>query len=144
MNTIKIEIDTKIYPLEAIYGASYVFIDRVYIFLDSKKINKIEISFKGKKKNSKKQLENLVGEFMNELLNYTLRINLAKTNKKIREYIVEQALFTAVNTVEDDLSDNLGYEDDPLGIAIPWEEKYGKEPSVIKKPNKKLKSKKKK
>ena len=143
-NTIKIEIDTKVYPLEAIYGASYVFIDRVYIFLDSKKINKIEISFRGKEKNSKKQLENLVGEFMNELLNYTLRINLAKTNKKIREYVVEQALFTAVNTVEDDLSDNLGYEDDPLGIAIPWEEKYGKETNAIKKPNKKLKSKKKK
>ena len=141
-NTIKIGINTTVYPLEAIYGASYVFIDRVYIFLDSKKNNEIEISFKGKKKNSKKQLENLVGEFMNELLNYTLRISLAKTNKKIREYIVEQALFAAVNTVENDLSDSLGYENDPLGIAIPWEEKYGKESSVIEKQDKKLKSKK--
>ena len=125
IDTIKIELDTKVYPLEAIYGASYVFIDRAYVFLDSKKANKVEVFLKSKEKVSKKQLEDLSGEFLNELLNYTLRINLSKTNKKIREYIVEQALFAAANT-EDDLQESLGYDDDPLGIAIPWEEKYGK------------------
>ena len=126
INTIKTELDTRVYPLEAIYGASYVFIDRVYVFLDSEKINKVTVFLKSKKNISKKQLENLKGEFLNELLNYTLRMNLAKTNKKIREYVVEQALFAATNIMEDNLQENLGYEDDPLGIAIPWEEKYGK------------------
>lgn len=143
MNTTKIELDTKIYPLEAIYGASYVFIDRLYVFLDKGKRDKVNIFLKSKNKISKKQLTNLVGEFMNELLNYSLRIGLAKNNKKIREYIVEQALFAASNKLDNDLSaDNLGYEDDPLGIAVPWEEKYGKEIPAEKNKSKKIKPKK--
>jgi len=126
-NEIKFILDLKDYPLEAIYGAAYVFINKAYLFLDNKSSKKIEISLKGKNKLTKKQLENLKGEFLNELLNYTLRVNLNKHNKKIREYIVNQALFSAFNEEEITQEDKLGYEDDPLGIAVPWEEKYKKE-----------------
>lgn len=123
-NTIKFLINLQNYPLEAIYGASYVFLDRAYLFLDSRAPKKIKVSLKGKKKLTKKQLEDLRGEFLNELLNYTLRINLAKHNRKIREYIVGQALFSALGDGE--TKEKMGYENDPLGIAIPWEEKYAK------------------
>lgn len=130
-NTTKVLLDPKIYPLEAIYGASYVFIDRAYLFLTNSPSGEIEVSLKGKKKLSKKQLKDLAGEFLNELLNYTLRINLAKYNKKIREYIVSRALFSAMEGDETATGsfpkEGLDYEKDPLGIAIPWEEKYGKE-----------------
>jgi His-Xaa-Ser system protein HxsD len=127
-NTVKLLIDPKIYPPEAIYGAGYVFIDQAYLFLTSRSSGKIEVSLKGKKKLSKKQLESLAGEFSNELLNYTLRINLAKYNKKIREYVVSRALFSAVETekINQEKPRRFVYEKDPLGIAIPWEEKYGK------------------
>lgn len=133
-NNIKLLIDVKVYPLEAIYGTSYVFIDRAYLFLDSCSSKKIEVSLKGKKKLTKKQLEGLAGEFLNELLNHTLRINLAKYNRKIREYIVSQALFSAVGGEEiaeksiskEPTEEKFKYEEDPLGIAVPWEEKYGK------------------
>ncbi|MBL7053265.1 MAG: His-Xaa-Ser system protein HxsD [Candidatus Portnoybacteria bacterium] len=126
-NTLKFFFSLKDYPLEVLYGASYVFIDRAYIFLDSQIKDKIEVSLKGKKKLDKKQLEELKGEFLNELLNYTLRINLAKNNKKLREFIVGQALISAYGDDDFIKEDKIKYEDDPLGIAVSWEEKYGKE-----------------
>lgn len=132
---VKVILDTKVYPLEAIYGASYVFIDKVYIFLESAKKGKIMATFRSKAGTSAKMLKALAGEFMNELLNYALRVGLSKENKKIRQYLVEQALFAAAGVSQADSGvqsekfseTGLGYsfEDDPLGIAIPWEEKYG-------------------
>ena len=122
-NTVEFCFNLKNYPLEAVYGAAYVFIDRAYLFLDSPSPKKISVSLKGKKKLSRKQLEALKGEFLNELLNYTVRVNLNKNNRKLREFIVSQALFSAI---KDDEKGSFTYEDDPLGIAVPWEEKYGK------------------
>ncbi|MAF20828.1 MAG: His-Xaa-Ser system protein HxsD [Parcubacteria group bacterium] len=122
-NTIKLVFDLQKNSLEAIYGAAYVFLDKAYLFLDSKNKNKIQVSLKSKKRLSSKKLEELRGEFLNEFLNYTVRINLAKYNKKIREYIISQALSSAL-TVEECEEDEVKYEDDPLGIAVPWEEKY--------------------
>src|SRR4030042_3947322 len=95
-NEIKFTFNLKEYSLEAVYGTAYVFIDRAYLFLDSKKKDQIKVSLKGKKPLSKKQLGNLKGEFLNELLNYAVRIKLAKNNKKIREYIISQALLSAI------------------------------------------------
>ena len=138
-NTIRFFLNLQSYPLEAVYGAAYVFLDKAYLFLNGQSSKKIEISLKGKKKLTKKQLDNLKGEFLNELLNYTVRINLAKRNKKIREYIISQALFSALGG-EENREDEVKYEDDPLGIAIPWEEKYEKNQKVTakkKKANKK-------
>lgn len=122
-NTIEFCFNLKNYPSEAVYGAAYVFIDRAYLFLDSPSSQKISVSLKGKKKLSRKQLEGLKGEFLNELLNYTIRVNLNKSNRKLREFIVGQSLFSAI---KNDEKESFDYEDDPLGIAVPWEEKYGK------------------
>ena len=125
-NTLKFSFNLKDYPLEALHGAAYVFIDRAYLFLDNKSPKKIEVSLKGKKKLNKKQLEDLKGEFLNELLNYTVRVNLSKSNKKTREYIISQALFSAFGDYDINKEDEIKYEEDPLGIAIPWEDKHGK------------------
>ena len=100
-NKIKIVIDLKVYSLDAIYGATYIFIDQAYIFLDSVGKNKVAVFLKSKKKLTKKQIEKMEGEFMNELLNYSLRISLAKNSKKIRERIIEMALYSSIN--EDDM-----------------------------------------
>lgn len=123
-DTIKILLNTKTYPKEAIVGASYVFIDRAYIFLDNPEKDSMAVSLKSKKNISEKKLEELKGEFHNELLNYVHRINIAKANKKIREYIVERALFASVENESGSTGGDAGF-DDPLGIAVPWEEKYG-------------------
>ncbi len=113
------------YSVDALYGAAYAFLDKAYIFFDNKSPKKILVSLKSKKNSTKKQLENLKDEFLNELLSCETRARLSKNNKKIREFIVGQALFSAVGESEEDFDDSFNSEDDPLGIAVPWEEKYG-------------------
>ena len=54
-NTIKFFLNLQNYPLEAVYGTAYVFLDRAYLFLDSRPSKKITVSLKGKKKLTKKQ-----------------------------------------------------------------------------------------
>lgn len=128
---MEIILNSKIYPQEAILNASYVFIDRAYIFLDSDaKTENIRVSFKGKNKLSEKQFKALKGEFMNELLHSSLRYQISKNNKKIREYIIGRALYSAFPASDLITTEKLDYQQDPLGIAMPWEEKYGKKKRV--------------
>lgn len=124
---MQICLSSKIYPLEAVLNACYVFIDRAYVFLDRDRKNKdILVSIKGKHKLSRKDLEALSGEFMNELLHCALRLQISRNNKKIREYIVGRALFFALPVSVQPVSDEKSvYKKDPLGIAATWEEKYG-------------------
>jgi len=131
-NELVISLNPKIYPLEAIYGACYVFIDRAYLFLDGDLNKEVKIFLKGKKELSPKELEKLAGEFENELLNYSLRLSIAKNTKNIRETIVERALFSVLPHEKElekinksEQIDEKTIENDPLGIAVPWEEKYG-------------------
>ncbi len=129
-NKITIPVDSKVYNLDAVYGASYVFVDRAYIFLEEKK-NKILVNIKGKKKLTPKKLEEMGGEFLNELLNAGLRNQISKNNKKLREYIAGMVLFSASKSGSSSSSagseiqeEKEGWLDDPLGIAVPWEEKF--------------------
>lgn len=127
LKEIKFTIDLKVYPLEAVYGASYVFIDRAYIFLESLKNSKVEVRFKAKEENQ--EIEKIKNEFFNELLNYALRLKISKHNHKLREFVVSQALFASLGKekgILEDKKEKFEFEDDPLGIAVPWEEKYGK------------------
>ena len=123
-----IKIDSNLYPKEAIISTCYTFIDRAYIFLDKDaKKNIIKVSIKPKNRLAPKQAENLRLDFLNELLYSTLRSQIGKNNKKIRELILGRALFSdSVSPAYDPLALESTYQDDPLGIAIPWEEKYGK------------------
>ncbi|MBU2472843.1 His-Xaa-Ser system protein HxsD [Patescibacteria group bacterium] len=137
-NTIKFIFNIKDYPLEAIYGTAYVFIDNAYLFLNSQAPKKIEVFLKGKKKLSKKQLNNLKDEFLNELLHNTLRMTITKRNKKIREFIVSRALFSIIENIE---TKDKNYPEDSLNITVPWSKKKNKK---IKTQSKKVSSKKKK
>ncbi len=131
-NQIVFCLKTGVFPLEAIYGACYVFIDRAYVFLDGDPKKEIIVSLKGREKLNKKQLKALSGEFHNELLNYLLRVEIAKRNKKIRDFIVGTALVSALPTElltqssKTEIAETANWQKDPLGIVIPWEEKYGK------------------
>jgi len=123
---IKITVDSNLYPLEAIYGASYAFLDKAYIRLSGDPKGKIIVQIKGKGGDNPKKLENLADDFTNELINYGLRSQISKNNKKIREYIVGTALLSALGEMSE--SEGEAKEDwqkDALGIAVPWEDKYG-------------------
>lgn len=134
-NKIVISVDPNLYPLESIYGAAYVFLDRAYIFLDGDSKKEIHVHLKGKKKLTDGDMENLADEFLNELLNYSLRYQISRDNRKIREYIVAAALIGASgeNIDKSIESDEKDWKKDPLGIAVPWEEKYSKRDGTKKK-----------
>lgn len=134
-NKIIVSINPKLYPLEVICGAAYVFLDKAYIYLDGDPKSEILISIKGKKKVTKTNLTKMGGEFLNELLNHSLRYSISKSNKKIREYILGACLFgasgkeTTPSEISEEKEEEGKEEDwgkDPLNIAIPWEEKYEK------------------
>lgn len=95
-NEIVFFVTTKIYPLEVVLKASYIFIDRMYIHLDSPTKTEIRVSLKGKQPLLKKQLEGMKGDFLNELLNAQLRTTLSRKNQKVIECIVGAAISAAL------------------------------------------------
>ena len=63
-----------------------------------------------------------------ELPECELRTNLLEHNRADREYLFARALFGAEAADQERMLAELaatGPADDPLGIAVPWEEKYG-------------------
>lgn len=141
---IILKINPKIYPLEVVEGAAYTFVDRAYVDIGGNPKKQILVTLTAKENSDRKEFERIAGDFKNELLNYALRRDIAQNNREIREYIISRALFSAVTSAEEEFeiiqrktkeADKKGraakiakgdFVDDPLGIAIPWEEKYGK------------------
>lgn len=130
-NRIEWTIGLTTYPMDAVYGACYVFIDRCYVWLDKADEKRLQVVLRGKETLDRAALEALAGEFMNELLHQVLRLRLARRTGKVREMIIGRALYAAESPAEEyvfeeDLEGtDADYLDDPLGIAVPWEEKYG-------------------
>ena len=137
-NCALVLVDSNLYSLDSVYDAAYNFLDKAYVFLDGDPEKIIEIRLKGKEKLSKKDLRNLANEFFNELINTGIRARISEDNKKIKEYIVSVALIGASKDLQEQIKkekqgvslDSLGeeesWDEDPLGIATPWEEKYKK------------------
>ena len=134
--SVSLRVDSQLYPLEAIYAAAYVFIDRCYVFLDRAaatdgKEAPIRVSLCPKKGAlDDAAARDVVGEFANELLSCAWRNQIAQENRATIEAVTAQALSGArgapslAELEAFDFSDEAF--DDPLGIAMSWEEKYGK------------------
>lgn len=130
-----LSLDKGLYPLEVIYGASYIFIDRAYVLL-GKVDDSITVEIATKDDRDEAALRALAGEFGNELLSQALRRRITKENQNILETIVSQALAGATGAMvpsafeDDEDDDDLDFLDDPLGIAVPWEERFKKRGSA--------------
>jgi His-Xaa-Ser system protein HxsD len=128
---VELSFAKSLYPLDAVYGAAYVFIDRCYVLLDEPSEDLFRVTLAWKKGEPPEDaLRSLAGEFANEILSCAWRAQIAKENRGIIEAVTNKALAGAMGppTMEDlakfDFSDDA--LDDPLGIAMSWEEKYGK------------------
>ena len=126
-----------LYPVEVVYGAAYVLIDRAYVVLDKNDAGDVLVHIRAKKdRNAETDLEALAGDFANECLSQVLRSRIARQHKGRLEAIIGQAMAGALGVAgsdDDDLGlddldddDALDFLDDPLGIAVPWEEKFKK------------------
>lgn len=126
---ISFEIDESVYPLEAVYGACYLFLDRCFVYLTRPNAAVVDVRLTSQEAASSTDLDHLAGEFANELLSQTLRLKLAQSTARIREYYTAAALRAATSAPSvDELLAELESEElleDPLEIMVPWEEKHG-------------------
>lgn len=136
--SVTITLATAVYPLEAVYGAAYIFLDRCYVLLDKPSESTLSVTLAAKNNASPEVLRAFTGEFANELLSQAWRQKILDENRVILETVTAQALAGAMGPPPEpaapsldelasfDFSDE-GF-DDPLGIAMSWEEKYKKKP----------------
>jgi His-Xaa-Ser system protein HxsD len=136
--SVSVTIDAELYPLQAVYGAAYIFIDRCYVFVDRPAPGRYRVTLAAKQDVAEVEaLRAVVGEFANELLSCAWRHQITQDNRVAIETVTVQAIAGAMGEPSlDDLADfDFTDEalDDPLGIAQSWEEKHGR-PSPAKAP----------
>ena len=129
--TATLSLDAGVYPTDVVYGAAYALIDRCYVLLDKIEGRQV-VNLRGKTPLDQIGLQVLSCEFGNELLSQALRRKIVKQNGHIIEEIVTAAISGAAGAtlpqdfVADKGEEDLDFLDDPLGIAVPWEEKFKK------------------
>jgi len=123
---------------DAVYAAAFAFIDRCWVHLDRVDGGRLEVTLRSKRaagEPAAAELDALAAQFEDELLGQGWREKLLDDNRALLESIALRAFGpTGAATSEpgalDDLlagaSDDNGAFDDPLGIAMSWEEKYAK------------------
>jgi len=121
-------LSEEIYPVDAIYGAAYLFVDRCYLYLDRPEEKQIgvRIRLKDKSKADEVALEAMAGEFANELLNQVVRHQVTESTANIRDYYMARAFFTDAGRASIDALlaelDAEELEEDPLEISVPWDD----------------------
>lgn len=147
--TIKFPVNTGIYPREAVFAAANTFAGKAFVRISGGKKGVLSVEL-GEKPGLALDTAALKGEFYNELLHHALRLKVSVRNQALREKIVTQALVSAQyvgaskpaapvekgadSKLEKEIDKLLkeaeagGYKGDPLGIAVPWEKKSGRNP----------------
>lgn len=128
--------DTQVFSLEVIRRAAFGLVEHNYLFLEWVDDAHLAVTISPKQvPTSAELLKRIVGELGNELLNQSLRDQLMADTRQLRELIVGRTLYAASGEAYQDIGFDLGFPedddflDDPLGIAVPWEEKYGADDS---------------
>jgi His-Xaa-Ser system protein HxsD len=127
-----ISVNPKVYGLDTIFSAAYIFIDNAYVIVDGDPNEEIIVQLRAKDK--KMDLEKLGREFNNELINYSFYGIQTARSMPIRAAIVQRAFFT--QSEEDPKLETqleMGkYTEDLEEIAKPWKprrKKVGKSKS---------------
>jgi His-Xaa-Ser system protein HxsD len=130
-NTVAVLLDEDVFPRPVGLAAAYRFLDRCYVLLEKRPQRRLHVRLKGKEPLSEPSLQALAGEFGNELLHQLVRHQVSERTDQLRAAIVGRALLSADTSLSLDAlgpgtpEETLDYQEDPLGIAVPWEEKYG-------------------
>ncbi len=136
--TVELKISSDIFSKEAVITTCCQFLNDTYAFLEKfpQKSNDITVRLTPKEPGISATC--LRDRFKKELINNTLRFNIAERNKDIREHIIKTALFFSAGAGaagknildgKQDASLDDNWEDDPLKIALPWEEKHKTKPT---------------
>jgi His-Xaa-Ser system protein HxsD len=141
--TLVLSADLGVYPLDAVMGSGYVFIDRCFVFLDKPDPGTVRMTLTARPGTSPEALALIAGDLQNELLSQALRHAVSAQHERVRELLIARALFGAAPELagEDAGALDVGadqpidgapalpaedddYLDDPLGISMPWEERF--------------------
>jgi His-Xaa-Ser system protein HxsD len=127
---VDVEVDEDLYPKDAVYGAAYVFLDRCYVHLERVGDKRIRVRLRPKR-GVALDAASAAGELGNELLSQAWRRKLADENRAFIESVTTRAVAGAAGPpgLDELLAMDIGEAsafEDPLGIAMSWEDKYGK------------------
>lgn len=112
-NYVLVSVNPGIYPLDVVYSAAYVLIDRAYIIIDGNPNEEIIVELRPK---AKEDVELLGRDLNNELLNYAVYQARAEKNKTVRDAIVQRALLTHGEPAKEGEA-----RADPEELAVPWD-----------------------
>ena len=132
--SLGLRVEAASYPLQAIYGAAYVFLDRCWVLLDRPEAAHVRVTLTRRDGGVGAALESLVPEFAEELVSAAWRASIAGETRALIEAATSRAHAGGAPPSLDELSafdfgegvEASGAMDDPLGIALSWEEKYKK------------------
>lgn len=116
------------FALEAALRAAYYRIGGFYVSVDVEGARPI-INLQPKRALSEDALVAAAERLALDLPDAELRTSLVESNRADREYMFARALFGAEAAEQERMLAELsagGAGDDPLGIAVPWEDKYQK------------------
>jgi His-Xaa-Ser system protein HxsD len=134
---VSLVVDATLYPMDAVYAAAYVFIDRAWVFLDRPAADRVRVTLAVKRTAPdadalRAELTRAIGEFANELLSCAWRHEITRANRAVIETVTMQAFSGAMGPPSLAELEQFDFTDepfdDPLGIAVSWEEKYKKKP----------------
>lgn len=148
---VLISVSPKIYPLDVVLSSAYIFTENNYILVDGDPEEELIVEIRPKDK--KVDLDVLGKEFNNELINYASYAVQVIKNDQFRTAMINRVLLTNSNKGdecfgetnnefddeiepweeededekpwEEEEEEDKPWFDDPEGIAVPWEEKYG-------------------
>jgi len=131
---LQLTVDTAGYPVGIIRRAAFSFVEPFFVFVNTADEGKLAITLAPKHDGDDVPGDETAEEFVNELKNQVLRDKLLKATRPVRELVIGRALFSASADLGDPFADEFDFMDeggdfleDPLGIAVSWEQKYGKE-----------------
>jgi His-Xaa-Ser system protein HxsD len=123
----RLRLPPRLVALDDVYGACYVLLARAFIRLED---DDGAVVVRLKPREPGVAAESLADELASELVNQRVRRQLARQHTRLREMIVGRALFGAgVESLPEveaapALAGGADWMSDPLGIAVPWEERY--------------------
>lgn len=127
---VVLSFEESIYPKDAVFGAAYTLLDRCFVHIDRDGTT-LKVNLRTKP-GVTVEADFLAGEFENEALAQSWRRDIIRENQTLIEGYTSRALAGAAgppgldDLLDEDLGDLGDAFDDPLGIAVSWEEKYGK------------------
>src|SRR2546428_11058233 len=81
---VSFDVDETVYPLEAIYGGSYLFVDRCFVFLSRPSPRVVNVRLTSRGPATPAELDALAREVLHELLSQVTRPRLSQATAPIR------------------------------------------------------------